>query len=354
MIKRIRSHSLLFFTMAALALAGPAGAATSLRHVKSVSLSEAAIIRDVRWASATEVYVSEGKRGVVRLAIDSPSHDTSILPGGDRGGFPLSGRIAVGQKHLVVASPFGVVGWIPLDGTAQKIRYRALLTVMDIDAHGDTAAVLGADSGDLMGLARDGTIAWIGSLSNGLSSMRPLMKGRSDPGGKDMARCSIFETGGIRFMTDGSLVVVPGVEPGIYRFSPGGKLMQTWDTEPLEVVDNCSIDDDQLHLLARDFARRNEWFASRILLDDILPLPSGPGLLLRRVENGVTKWDLVVLRYGKGKPERIPVPLVMPTPRAHVKGDVRGNQIVLLAFDDALPGGNPIGPPRLVVFSIAP
>ncbi len=340
--------------MAALAIAGPAAGAMSLRHVKSVSLPETMITRDVRWASASEVYVSEGKRGVVRIPLDSPSHGASVLPGGDRGGFPVSGRIAVGHKHLVVAASLGVVGWIPLDGTAQKIRYRALLTVMDIDAHGDTAAVLGADRGDLLGLARDGTIAWIGSLSKGLSSMRPLMKGRSDPGGKDMARCSIFETGAIRFMTDGSLVVVPGVEPGIYRYSPSGKLMQTWDTEPLGIVDNCSIDDDELHLLARDFARRNEWFASRILLDDILPLPSGPGLLLRRVENGVTKWDLVVLRYGKGKPERIPVPLMMPTPRAHVRGDVRGNRIVLLAFDDALPGGNPVGPPRLVVFSFAP
>jgi hypothetical protein len=353
MMKRSIGHDLLFFTMAALAVTGPT-AATTLRHVKSASLPQALIIRDVRWASASEVYVSEGKRGVVRVAIDSPSHLISVLPGADRGGFPLSGRLAVGQKHLVVASPLGVVGWIPLDDTTQKIRYRALRTVMDIDAHGDSAAVLGAERGDLLGLSPEGTIAWIGSLSKGLSSMRPIMKGRSDPGGKDMARCSIFETGAIRFMTDGSLVVVPGVEPGIYRFSPGGKLMQTWDTQPLEMVDNCSIDDDLLHLLARDFARGSEWFASRIMLDDILPLPSGPGLLLRRVENGVTKWDLIVLRYGKGKPERIPVPLTMPTPRAHMRGDVRGNQIVFLAFDDPLPEGKPVGPPQLVVFSLAP
>jgi hypothetical protein len=354
MVKRSRAHELLFFTMAALALASPAAGAISLRHVKSASLPEAMVIRDVRWAGASEVYVSEGKRGVVRIPIDSPSHGTSVLPGGDRGGFPVSGMIAVGQKDLLVAAHLGVVGWIPLDGTAQKIRYKTLLTVMDIDAHGDTAAVLGADRGDLLGLARDGTIAWIGSLSKGLSQMRPLMKGRSEPGGKDMARCGILETGAIRFMTDGSLVVVPGAEPGIYRYSAAGRLMQTWDTEPFGIVDNCSIDDEELHLLARDFARRNEWFASRIILDDILPFASGPGLLLRRVENGVTKWDLVVLPYGKGKPERIPVPLVMPTPRAHVRGDVRGNRIVLLAFDDPLPGQNPVGPPRLVVFSFAP
>jgi hypothetical protein len=62
----------------------------------------------------------------------------------------------------------------------------------------------------VQGLARDGTIAWIGSLSKGMADMRPLMKGRAKPGGKDMARCSILETGAIRFMPDGSVIVVPG------------------------------------------------------------------------------------------------------------------------------------------------
>ena len=91
--------------------------------------------------------------------------------------------------------------------------------------------------------------------------------------------------------------------------------------------------------------------ASRVIVDDVLPLPSGPGLLLRRVENGITKWDLVALRYDGGKPSRTPLPVTMPSPRSHARGDVRGDRILLLMFDDALPQQKAAQPPQLVVFS---
>ena len=343
-----RLPSLLF--LAALAL--PSHAAISMRVVSSAPLSGDVIARDVRWAGPGEVYVSLGKLGAIRTRVDSTVHFTPVMPGGDRGGFPITGRIAAAQKHLVVASPLGGVGWIPLSTAgARPIGHRPLLAVMDIDARGDNVAVLGADSGNVQGLARDGTIAWTGSLSKSMKDMRPLMKGRSRPGGKDMARCSILQTGAIRFMPDGSLIVVPGVEPGVFRYDAAGKLVQTWDSDPLGIIDDCWINDNELQLLARDFGKRIDWLATKVMVDDILPLPGGPALLLRRVERGVTRWDLVRLLYN-GKMERMALPLTMPHPRAHVRGDVRGNQLVLLAFEDPLPGRKPLAPPRLVVLSI--
>lgn len=336
-----------------LALAGQTAAAISLRVVSNAALPGEVIARDVRWAGPSEVYVSLGKKGAIRTRVDAPSHFTTVMPPADRGGFVVSGCIAAGQKHLVVASPLGGVGWIPLaTGAARTVGEKGLLAVMDIDARADVVAILGADSGNVQGLARDGTIAWTGSLSKGMSDMRPLMKGRAKPGGKDMARCSILETGAIRFMPDGSLVVVPGVEPGIYRYNVSGKLIQTWDSGPLGMIDDCSIADSELQMLARDFGHRIDWYASRILVDDVLPLKSGPALLLRRVEKGVTKWDVVTLPYI-GKSVRVALPVTMPTARAHVRGDVRGDQVVILAFEDPLPGQKPAAPPRLFVLSIA-
>jgi hypothetical protein len=345
----IRIPSLLL-TLGLLALAVPAVAAISFRTVSSAQLPDGVIARDVRWAGPSEVYVSTGKKGVVRTRVDAPAPSTTVIPGGE-GGFYLSGRVAVGQNHVVVGSPMGAIGWIPVMGSARKLGQKGLLKVMDVDARADTAAVLGSDSGPLQGLARDGTIAWIGSLSKNMSDMRPLMKGRSSPGGKDMARCSILETGAIRFMQDGSLVVVPGVEPGVYRYNSAGKLTQTWETEPLGIVDDCSLKESELLLLARDFGERLDWYASRVILDEILPLPGGPALVLRRVEKGVTKWDLVTLPY-RGKSQRVALPVTMPTPRAHVRGDIRGDRLVLLVFDDALPKQKSAAPPRLVVLSI--
>ena len=227
----------------ALTLASGASAAT-LRVVTTVALPEGVIARDARWAGAEAAYVSTGKHGVARVALNGPPQNTTVMHGGDQGGFPVVGLLAVGQKDLLVASRLGALGWMPIRAAAPKIGTKGMLTVMDIDARGDTAAVLGADSGPLQGLEREGTIAWIGSLSKDLADMHPLMRGRSHPGGKDMARCGMLEIGAIRFMQDGSLVVLPGTEPGVYRYSRDGKLLRTWDTGPLAIVDDCSIEDE--------------------------------------------------------------------------------------------------------------
>ncbi len=343
MIERVLS---LLTVVASLMLTVAANAAMSFRTVSTTSLPPGAIARDVRWASPNEVYVGAGKSGVVRLRVDSTAHAHSVVGGG-----AIAGRVAVGQNHLLFASGMGMYGWAPLAGTSGKVGQKALIALMDIDARGDTAAILGADSGPVQGLERAGTILWRGSLSKGLADMRPVMKGRSKPGGKDMARCSILETGAIRYMYDGSLVVVPGVEPGVYRYGTDGKLLQTWDTEPLGIVDDCWIPDKELLLVARDFAERIKWYASHVIVDEVLPLPAGPALVLRRVEKGVTRWELVTLPY-KGRSERVALPLTMATPRAHIRGDVRGNQLVLLMWDDPLPGQKAVEPPKLIVLSM--
>ena len=67
----------------------------------------------------------------------------------------------------------------------------------------------------------------------------------------------------------------------------------------------------------------------------------------------MTKWDMVRLANGAGgKAERVALPVTVPSPRGHVRGDILGKQLVLLVFDDPLPEQHPVAPPRLVVLSI--
>lgn len=345
----------LLFTVALTLLSQGTNAGVSL-HVTSDKplpreLPAGARPWDVRWASSSEVYLSLGPQGVIRLKLGSAQFST-VMPPGNRGGFFLTSLLARGENHLVGASPFGGFAWVPFQaGARNKLQEKGLANIMDIDARGDRFALLGADSGPLRGLAEDGTIAWTGSFSQDLKVLRPLMKGRATPGGKDMARCAFLETGGIRFMADGSLVVLPGTEPGMYRYDGSGKLLQTWDTAPLGIVDDCAIGDQELAVLARDFAHRSGWLASRTTVDEILPLSKGPALLLRRVAKGVTTFEMLILPF-RGKPERVAVPVTVATPRGHVRGDVRGDQLVLLAFDAPLPNQKPGAPTRLIVLSI--
>lgn len=264
----------------------------------------------------------------------------------------MSSRLAVGNTHIVTGSPFGGFGWMDIGttGVAEKGQ-RSILTLMDLDARGDAVAVLGADSGEVQGLARDGVIAWIGSLSKNLQDMKPLMKGRSSPGGKDMARCGFLESGAIRFMRDGSLIILPGVEPGAYRYDASGKLLQTWDTKPFGIIDDCDVQPTQLALLGSDFGSRIAWLSSRVRVDEILPLANGAALLLRRVEGGVTRWELVTLPF-RGKSQRVDLPISVPTPRGSVRGDVRGNEMALLVYDVPLPSEKPEVKPAVYVIAI--
>lgn len=333
------------YLLIALLFAETSGA-SALRHLSSLSLPDGMTARDVRWASPSDVYLAAGREGIVRVRLDgSPARGKTVTAAeGVRS--PIAGMVGAGNAHVLYGSQLGEVGWVPLTG-AGKAGDKGLLTVVDLDAWNDTAVILGADSGPVQGLARDGAIAWVGSFSKNLTDLRPIMKGRSKPGGKDMARCGILETGRARFMRDGSVVIAPGVEPGLFRYDRDGKLLQTWDSEPLGIIDDCWIAEKDLLLLARDFAARIDWYASRVIVDDILPLADGPALVLRRVERGVTKWDLVTLPY-RGKSQRIPLPLTLPNPRGHLRGDVRGDEVVLLLFEDPLPGQKAQTPPKLV------
>lgn len=321
-----------------------------LRVTRSASLEGQPIARDILWAGPGEVYIALGKNGVLRASLALTSHQLVVPPASAK--HLMAGRIGRGGKHLVFSSPVGGFSWLPFHtGPAGELGTRAMAVVTDVDARGDRVAVLGAEAGPVTGVAADGTIAWTGSLTRGLHDMRPLMKGRARPGGKDMARCSFLETGAIRFMRDGSVVVAPGVEPGVYQYDESGKLLHAWDTAQLGILDECPSDIQTLRPMRRDVGARSDWLAAHVVLDDILPLRSGPALLLRRVERGVSRWDLVTLPRS-GRPSRVEVPITVPSPRGHLRGDVQGNLIVMLAFDDPLPGRQPVAPQRVVVLTM--
>ncbi len=324
----------------------------ALRVLSDVELATSPLPLDVRWAGPGEVYLSLGQHGVVRAASNGASRSLMIEPAA-KGGFPLPSHIAAGADFLAVAAPFGTFGVVGHErGSPQKIAPGEYGVIVDIDARHDRVALLGAERGNEQGLARDGAIAWAGSVSGSVSELKTILKGRSDPGGKDIARCGFLRNGAIRFMRDGSVVVFSGVEAGVYRYDTGGKLVQTWMLDELGVLDHCAMNDQQLALMARDFEQRTMWMASQRIVDDILPMAEGPGILLRYVIKGTTKWDLVILPIDGSKSERITLPVEVHSPRGRLRGDILKDRIVLLAIDYPLPRQKPDVQPRLVVLSV--
>ena len=180
--------------------------------------------------------------------------------------------------------------------------------------------------------APDGAMAWLGSVAGGREALKPILFSVHGPGSQGMAECDVAELGAVRFLGDGSLVVVPGVEPGVSWFNARGELQRTWESRNVGLEDECSPMFGKMGQLAADPEALIRWRNQRKVLDEILPLPDGPGLVVRQTLDGTTRWEVVVLSRDGGTEIRH-LPITSTSGWAHLRGDVRGRQVVLLVSE---------------------
>jgi hypothetical protein len=307
---------------------------------------------DVRWANGHSVVLALRKDGVVEYDLDGKSSPKKMISGeGTPGGFWDSHHIGISSRYLVVGAWLFTMTWRPLDSAMRNEE--AFDGIHDLDVYQNRVAVVGARRNAEGDYAPDGAIAWIGSLDKNLSDLKPLIFDAGGAGAPNMGSCASFFLGAVRFLTDGSLVVVPGVQPGIDRFDPQGKLIKTLDTVALGIDTDCSsIGKDMSAKMAHDVPRRLAWINQRRTVDDILPLPAGPGLLIRSVQQGEVRWMLKVL-YPDGKVAVYDVPIHAQNAFSHLKGDFRQGRLVLLLWGNP-PDRNPEHAPLPHLLIVAP
>jgi hypothetical protein len=253
-------------------------------------------------------------------------------------------RVAASREFLVVAAPVFSLRWKRPGGTSHNLAFAA---IVDVDVYRNRLLILGAQKDERERFAPDGAIAWLGSLDKGLSDLRAVHYSASGPGAKTMGACGPLDLGAVRFLGNGSFVIVPGVEPGAFLYDPAGKLVRTWDTTAIGLDDDCAgLSREQQLLLSAQPEPRYAWLNQRRLLDDVLPLPQGPGLIVRSVSQGRTRWQLKQLRRDGGI-DTYDIPVPSHTALSHLHGDVRGGRIVFLLSEYGKDG--PTAPARLVL-----
>ncbi|MFY9823209.1 MAG: hypothetical protein WAM82_17635 [Thermoanaerobaculia bacterium] len=331
--------------------AGPAPSPAPALHILSDTvLGEAfRFAEDVRWASDHSVVLALIRSGVVEYSLDGKTPPKQLIPGDNApGGFSHSQDVAISSQYLAAGAWIKSITWRTLDSEARKEE--AFECIDDLDVGGSRFALVGARRDAQGKFSPDGAIAWIGSLDKDLTDLKPLLFDAGGPGAPTMGACCSFFLGATRFLADGSLVVVPGVQPGIYHFDSKGKLLQTLDTVVLGIDTDCAAIGKQLaSTLARDSSSLMAWENERRIVDDVLPLPSGPGLLIRGVQQGQLRWALKVL-HPDGSVGVYDVPVKAPNLFAHLKGDFRQGRLVLLLWANP-PVRNPdlIPPPHLLI-----
>lgn len=307
-------------------LAGSVGAQPQIRVVSDRLLQGgAATALDVRWASDDSIYVSSYVAGVHRVNTASGKVAPAAFVESGRNCRSCS-RLGVSDRYVVTAFPAFQMAW--KEWNRPRIHNYLFDAVVDLDLHGDRLLMLGSRS-EGGRWAPDGAIAWTGSLDEQLKDLRPILFSRQGPKAMTISRCGFLEPGAVRFASDGSFVIVPGVEPDVYLYDRTGKLVHTWQTTSLGFVDRCDLTEPQVDELSRDPEQRARWRAARVMVDDVLITAAGPALLLHEFRAGAARWTMVVLQRN-GPPRRIVLPFSIQSDVASLRADVRGNRIAFL------------------------
>jgi hypothetical protein len=285
---------------------------------------------DIRWASNRTVYLAWVKEGVSEVALDGKFTVLRPLVADPDRRFRAFEMLAASPGHIVTSSHFKTMALRKQLGGEAKIARFPIGTVEAIDVSGTRLVLLGNPEWEL---SPQGIVAWIGPLTDQPEKdLKPLAL--HDAGGArspSLVNCSELELGSVRFLPDGSFLVVPGFQPGAQLFSSGGRPLRAWDTQALQIdaVDCLKFSADELHQFATSAAARFGFINQHRVLDAILPLEEGPGLIIRWVAGGKVHWELKVLQSG-ARVLTYQIPFTGELPYDRLRGDVRDGRIVLL------------------------
>lgn len=306
---------------------------------------------DIRWASESSVLIAGGKAGVFEIsASDQDGAPKQLIPGSDTpGGFWLSSLLARSSTHLVAGAPVFSYTWSALPKSIQQqIAFDA---IVDLDVRGDRLVILGGLKDETGRFAPDGAIGWLGPIEAGREGLRPVLYSIYGPGAEAMGECGILGLGSARFLPDDSFVLIPGVEQGVFWYSKDGELQRAWESTALRLEDDCKPMLGRSGPLAVDPHARNRWLGQRRIVDEILPLPDGPGVIIRQLENGEVHWSMATLK-SDGKVSWLDLPFKGSSIWSHLKGDVQGKQIAFLVVEHGKE--KPSAVPRIVFAELVP
>ncbi|HVT19172.1 MAG TPA: hypothetical protein VHQ90_23705 [Thermoanaerobaculia bacterium] len=320
----------------------PGGAeppARTLRILGRTPLPTArSVARDIRWASAESVYISHAVDGVFEVGLDGTRKRVLVPSMGHVrfGQLPVQpyGCLAVSDSVLAVASMSFSIAWRPLKsapGQLFPLEIRPFTQTEAMDLQGDRVLLLGMrENVYLPEVHPNGEVAWLGTLSSGLKDLKPVLYDRSGPRMPTYCHCRVMAIGAARFLADGSFVIVPGFEKGVHLFSAAGRLLRSWKSEEVGLDTECSvITAEEEEELGQKPAAWQRWLNDHRTVDSILPLPQGPGLLVRSWgEDGEVHWLLKVLSATRVETYTVPITGRRPTDR--LRGDVRAGRIAFL------------------------
>jgi hypothetical protein len=318
------------------------------------------VATSVRWASDHSVYLARLLHGVFEVALDNSLSQTHvILPDAKtmKVHFTTFSRLAVSSEYIAASSLVFDFAFRPVAVAAQgnfPVRRLSMGIPYAYDLSGDRLLLVGDPD---FGPQLSAGVVWLGSLNPySRKDLHPLLTDAA-AGGRTktpaLINCQMVQLGAARFLPGGSFLVVPGFQSGVHLYNAAAQLVRTWQNEDLGFdAPDCAGMSPQEEERYRAWPPAKFDFLNRYqIVDEILPLSWGSGLVIRSVADGRVSWVLRVLR-ADGTVHTFNVPLTSTQTSDRLHGDVLGDRIVLLRTGFSAAKEVPDPPGKLYVVEV--
>ena len=330
-------------------------AASSAEEVRVVTVHEfpreVQRTRDVRWLDDTTLLLASPAQGIVEWSLKEGGYKSWIAAGDNsRSLLWAPSRLGASGRFGVTSAGIYYVAWWPQENPS-NLHSQDFAYAVDLDVQGDQLIVLGARR-EGMEFAPDGVIAWRTTLAGDSLELKPAFYSTDGPHVRRMNDCACLDTGAVRFFRDGSYVLVPGVEPGIYLYNDQGTLIRTWDTQALGIDADCRMEEEQALQISAEPELRIQWLSNHVVVEEVLDLGGKIALILRQEQEGTIHWSLMTLGLD-GSHRIIPLPVTSKTPGMRLDGDARGGRLAVVLHNPYRMEGPFEDVPRLMILETA-
>ena len=252
-------------------------------------------VTDIRWASKSSVYLLHPLDGVVEVELAEGLPEVRrVTPAAKALGLAAITNMA-SSSALVVGNPAARLAWTSLDDDALTAPPKARVKkeagwAQDIDIRGEEVLLLGSPDRSSY-LASNGGVLWRSRLSERLDPWEVLHESRAVAHDWEVLENGLAP-GSLRFLRNGEIAVAPNFLPGVLLFSSSGALKKSWTPEEL-----WGSDEVMEWTGERQIGRQNlkSYLSKQRLIEEVLPLPRGPAIVVREPKGQGARWRLAVL-----------------------------------------------------------
>lgn len=319
----------IFVVVLAAACSGTAAAAvpvpmTAYAH-HSLPPSVGKFARDLSWAGTQLLVATES--GVFSVApLGGPAKP--VIPG-QPAPYGISAPSAIASDGKWVSA----ISWTSNSGFSERLadhkrlvaQRSVRLIAMDLAVRGDRTCVVGYAPSPPVADQTD-VATWCGGPSDSWQELKPLHRIHHSRALKVFRDADPYFGGRVAIEPNGTVDVITGVEAGVFRYGPDGRLNEVLGKGVDDLV-LASMGDIRGRFAADIENRYRLLLNAQPIIDDLVATPAGPAIVVRLADHDRIHWELWYPLSSGGIGTRIRLGIERIGPYGHLRCDAQGDRL---------------------------